>query len=107
MLLLSPFAPHIAEEMWAKLGHAGDAGLRDLGRSPIPNWSNAAVELQEYPVQINGKLRARVMAAPRLGSNDLLAVVKADPDVQRLLANVTVVKEIAVAGRLVNFVVKG
>ena len=106
VLLLSPFAPHIAEEMWAKLGHTTTLAYEPW---PVadPDLVNAAVELQEYPVQINGKLRARVMAAPRLGSSDLLEVVMADPDVQRLLANVTIVKEIAVAGRLVNFVVKG
>jgi leucyl-tRNA synthetase len=106
VLLLSPLAPHIAEEMWAKLGHTTTLAYEPW---PVadPDLVNAAVELQEYPVQINGKLRARVMAAPRLGSSDLLEVVKADPDVQRLLANVTIVKEIAVAGRLVNFVVKG
>ena len=106
VLLLSPFAPHIAEEMWAKLGHTETLAYETW---PVadPDLVNAAVELQEYPVQINGKLRARVMAAPRLGGADLLAVVKADPDVQRLLANVTVMKEITVPGRLVNFVVKG
>ena len=106
VLLLSPLAPHIAEEMWAKLGHANTLAYEPW---PVadPDLVNAAVELQEYAVQINGKLRARVMAAPRLGSSDLLVVVKADPDVGRLLANQTVVKEIAVAGRLVNFVVKG
>jgi leucyl-tRNA synthetase len=106
VLLLSPFAPHIAEEMWEKLGHD-----RTLAYEPWPvadpDLVNAAIDLQEYPVQINGKLRARVMAAPRLGGDDLLAVVKADPEVQRLLANVTVTKEIAIPGRLVNFVVRG
>jgi leucyl-tRNA synthetase len=106
VLLLSPFAPHIAEEMWAKLGHTETLAY-EVWPVADPELVNAAVELQEYPVQINGKLRARVMAAPRLGGADLLAVVKADPDVQRLLANATVMKEITVPGRLVNFVVKG
>jgi leucyl-tRNA synthetase len=106
VLLLSPFAPHIAEELWAKLGHDTTLAYEPW---PVanPELVNAAVELQEYPVQINGKLRARVMAAPRLGGDDLLAAVKADPDVQRLLANFTVMKEIAIPGRLVNFVVNG
>jgi leucyl-tRNA synthetase len=106
VLLLSPFAPHIAEELWAKLGHDTTLAYETW---PVadPELVNATVELQEYPVQINGKLRARVMAAPRLGGDNLLAVVKADPDVQRILANFTVVKEITIPGRLVNFVVKG
>ncbi len=106
VLLLSPFAPHVAEEMWAKLGHDTTLAYEPW---PVadPVLVNAAIEQQEYPVQINGKLRARVMAPPRLAGDDLLAAVKADPDVQRLLANVTVVKEITIPGRLVNFVVRG
>ena len=60
VLLLSPFAPHIAEEMWSKLGHKVS-----LAYEPWPVADPALVnaqELQEYPVQINGKLRARVTA---------------------------------------------
>jgi leucyl-tRNA synthetase len=106
VLLLSPFAPHLAEEMWARLGHP-----RTLAYEPWPVADqalvNAAVEQQEYPVQINGKLRAKVLAAPRLAGGDLLAAVKADPDVQRLLGSTVVVKEIVIPGRLVNFVVRG
>ena len=71
-----------------------------------PVLMNSATGRQEYPVQINGKLRTRVLAAPQLGRDDLLAAVKSDPNVQHLLANFTVVKEIAIPGRLVNFVVK-
>jgi leucyl-tRNA synthetase len=105
VLLLSPFAPHIAEELWAKLGHSASLAYEPWPVSD-PALANAATDLQEYPVQIDGKLRARVMAAPRLGRDELLAAVKADPAVQRLLAKLTVVKEVAVPGRLVNFVVK-
>jgi leucyl-tRNA synthetase len=105
VLLLSPFAPHIAEEMWSKLGHA-----HSLAYEPWPVADPAlatAVELQEYPVQINGKIRARIAAPSRLERDVLLAVVKADPSVQRLLSNVTIVREVIVPGRLVNFVVEG
>ena len=63
--------------------------------------------MQEYPVQINGKLRARVTATSQLERDELLAVVKGDPEVRRLLATVTIVREVVVPGRLVNFVVKG
>lgn len=106
VLLLSPFSPHIAEEMWQKLGHE-----KTLAYEPWPKADEklvqAEADLQEYPIQINGKLRARVNAAPGLENEELLAVVKAAPNVQTLLANVTIVKEVVVPGRLVNFVVTG
>lgn len=104
VLLLSPFAPHIAEELWQKLGHA-----TTLAYEPWPEADQAviaaAIDQKEYPVQVNGKLRARVMADPDLDKDGLLAAVKADAAVADLLAGQTVVKEIAVPGRLVNFVV--
>ena len=105
VLLLAPFAPHIAEEMWMKLGYRTTLAFEPW---PVadPELLRVVVDLQEYPVQINGKLRARVMAAPQLDRDGLIAAVEADPQVQRLLANVTVVKVVAVPGRLVSFVVK-
>ena len=105
VLLLSPFAPHIAEELWSKLGHRTSLAYEPW---PVadPVLANAQ-ELQEYPVQINGKLRARVTASPQLERDELLAVVKGNSEVQRLLAAVTIVREVVVPGRLVNFVVKG
>jgi leucyl-tRNA synthetase len=105
VLLLSPFAPHIAEELWSKLGHGTSLAYEPW---PVadPVLANAQ-EQQEYPVQINGKLRARVMGSSQLEREELLAVVKSDPEVQRLLAAVTIVREVVVPGRLVNFVVKG
>jgi leucyl-tRNA synthetase len=105
VLLLSPLAPHIAEEMWAKLGHTATLAYEPWPEAD-PELAKAAVEQQEYPVQINGKLRARVLAAPQLDRDGLLAAVRTDPNVQRLLAGTTVVNAIVVAGRLVNFVVR-
>jgi leucyl-tRNA synthetase len=105
VLLLSPFAPHIAEEMWLKLGHRTTLAYEPWPISD-PEVANAMVDPQEYPVQINGKLRARVLAAPQLDRDGLIAAVKADPEVQRLLANAVIVKEVVVPGRLVSFVVK-
>jgi len=104
VLLLSPFASHIAEELWSKLGHRTSLAYEPW---PVadPVLANAQ-ELQEYPVQINGKLRARVTASPQLERDELLAVVKGNSEVQRLLAAVTIVREVVVPGRLVNFVVR-
>jgi leucyl-tRNA synthetase len=104
--LLSPFAPHIAEELWEKLGH--DPSLADAPW-PVADRALAStiLELREYPVQVNGKLRAKVLADPDLDSAGLLAAVKADRNVQRLLGEARIVREVAVPGRLVNFVTEG
>ena len=105
VLLLAPFAPHLAEELWAKLGHG-----ESLAKAPWPqvalDSAIAARETREYPVQINGKLRARVRAGAHLGGDELLAFVKDAPEVRPLLADKTIAKEIVVPGRLVNFVVR-
>lgn len=107
VLLLSPFAPHIAEELWQKLGKDTTLAYEPW---PVADKDILAAakeqQLKEYPVQINGKLRAKVMAHPNLDKEGLLEAVKADPAVQEWLDGQTVVKEIAVPGRLVNFVVK-
>lgn len=104
-LMLAPFAPHMAEEMWALLGHKAS-----LAYEPWPAYDArlaASVDQFEYPVQVNGKLRFKVPAAPGLEAAPLLAAVKADGDVSAFLAGKTIIKEVAVPGRLVNFVVKG
>ncbi len=104
--LLSPFTPHIAEEMWSKLGHN-----ESLAYEPWPVADQKIIDagqgLKEYPIQVNGKLRGRVMAAPDLGREQLFAEVKEAAEVQSLLAGRRILKEIVVPGRLVNFVVEG
>lgn len=103
-VMLAPFAPHMAEEMWQLLGHK-----ETLAYAPWPKFDPvlaASVDQFEYPVQVNGKLRFKVMAAPGLDSAALLAAVKADDAVMQHLAGKAILKEIAVPGRLVNFVVK-
>ncbi|MGQ0645361.1 MAG: leucine--tRNA ligase [Elusimicrobiota bacterium] len=102
-LLLSPFAPHLAEEMWEKLGHA-----EPLARAAWPQADPAllAADAVEYPVQLNGKLRDRLTAAPEESKERVLAAAKALPKVREALAGQTIVKEIFVPGRMVNFVTK-
>jgi leucyl-tRNA synthetase len=103
VLLLAPFAPHIAEELWSKLGHRSA-----LAYAAWPGVDHALVtdEQQECVVQVNGKVRHRFHTAARLDSPTLVATAKADPQVAALLLGKTIVKEIAIAGRLVNFVVR-
>ncbi|HZZ28426.1 MAG TPA: leucine--tRNA ligase [Pirellulales bacterium] len=106
VLLLSPFAPHIAEELWQVLGHD-----KTLAYEPWPqvdpHWLQE--ETVEVPVQINGKLRGKITMAAGAAATDpkaLEAAAKADPKIAELLAGKTIVKVVAVPGRLVNFVVK-
>jgi leucyl-tRNA synthetase len=100
--LLAPFAPHLAEELWSKLGHADT-----LAYASWPCFDPAMMQqdTQEYVVQVNGKIRHRFEAATGLGATALLAAAKTDPPVSALLDGRTVVKEIVVPGRLVNFVI--
>ncbi|MHC2455034.1 leucyl-tRNA synthetase family protein [Rhizobium leguminosarum] len=101
VLLLAPFAPHIAEELWSKLGHG-----ETLTWVSWPTFDPAMIEMEtrEYVVQINGKVRHRFEAAADLGEA-LLAAARSKPAVMALLDGRMVVKEVLVPGRLVNFVV--
>lgn len=103
LLLLSPFAPHLAEELWQLLGH-GDT----LAYEP---WPLADPELTkddslEVPVQINGKVRSRVVVPAGTSAADLEQIARDDGRVKELLVGQAIVKVIVVPDRLVNFVVK-
>lgn len=102
-LLLSPFAPHIAEELWELLGH-GDT----LAYVPWPKHDDSYLveSTIEIPVQVLGKLRGKVQVPPDISKDDLVAIAKADEKVLPWLEGKTIIKEIVVPGRLVNFVVK-
>ena len=103
VLLLAPFAPHLAEELWGKLGHDGTVSY-----APWPDFDPelAENEIQEYVVQVNGKPRHRFQAKAGLDARSLMAVAKTDPRVVGLLEGRIIEKEISVPGRLVNFVVR-
>ncbi|MFA6836642.1 MAG: class I tRNA ligase family protein [Fibrobacteraceae bacterium] len=101
--LLQPFAPHLAEEMWARLGH--DASLA------YANWPSADAKMAEESsvevvFQVNGKLRAKVSVPKDTSKEDLVKLAKENDRIKVYLENATIVKEIAVPGKLVNFVVK-
>ena len=104
--LLNPFAPHMTEELWEKLGHSHD---EQLAYYPWPKYEEAkCVESTvEIAVQVNGKVKARLKVAADITSEDAIAAAKADPAVAEALSGKTVVKEIYVKGRLVNLAVKG
>jgi leucyl-tRNA synthetase len=104
ILLLSPFAPHIAEELWQALGHK-----ETLAYEPWPAFDAALTRAEEVevPVQLNGKLKHRLMVAPDIGADALEKTALADEKVKGLLEGKTVAKVIVVPGKLVNIVVKG
>ena len=101
VLLLSPFAPHIAEELWETLGHD-----KSLAHESWPQFDEAlTVDASvEVPVQIMGKIKAKIMVPTGTSKDDLLALAKADPKIAGLLEGKTIRKEIAVPDRLVNIV---
>jgi len=104
VIMLAPFSPHVAEEMWAGLGHEG--GLLNSTAWPVADPELARKEELEIPVQVNGKLRSRVVVAPDISEADLRALALADGKVQSFIDGHEVVKVIVVPQRLVNVVVK-
>ena len=102
MLLLAPLAPHVAEELWSRLGHPDS-----LATEPFPEADPALLvdETVEIPVQVNGKVRARVHVPADADAAAIEAAARADDRVAALLEGATVRKVVAVPGRLVNFVV--
>jgi leucyl-tRNA synthetase len=103
VLILSPFAPHIAEELWQLLGHD-----KTLAYEPWPSYDEALTKdaMIEIPVQILGKLRGKVVVPAGSDQNTIIAAVRADERVAGLLAGKEIVKTIVVPGKLVNFVIK-
>ena len=103
--LLNPFAPHMTEELWEKLGHSHN---EQLAYYPWPQYEEAkCVESTvEIAVQVNGKVKARLKVAADIDAAAAIAAAKADPAVAAALEGKQVVKEIYVKGRLVNLAVK-
>ncbi len=101
VLLLAPLAPHIAEELWSRMGHEHSLASAPF---PVPDPSWLVQETIEVAVQVNGKLRARIQVSPELDSPALEAAARADPKVAALLADASVGRVVVVPARLVNFV---
>ncbi len=101
--LLSPVAPHISEELWVELGFGGM-----LNGQAWPVWDeNKTVEdMIEIAIQINGKVREKIMIPSSLDKEQTEVAATSDEKVKALLEGKTVVKIIGVAGKLVNIVVK-
>ena len=100
--ILSPFAPHLAEELWQRLGHT-----HTIAYEPWPAHDEAklARDTMVIAVQVGGKLRGQIEVAPDTAEPAILAAAQADAKVQSFLAGKPVKKVIYVKGRLVNLVV--
>ncbi len=100
-LLLAPFAPHLAEELWELLGHDGG-----LAYTPWPGFDPAMLvdDEVEVPVQVNGKLRHRLVVPAGLDAKSLESAALADPKVAALIEGKAVKRVVAVPGKLVNIV---
>ncbi len=101
--LLSPFAPHLAEEIWETLGGEGLCASAQW-----PDWdeSKTVDSTVEVAVQINGKVRATVELPLNCSREDALAKAKADGRIAAQIAGKTVIKEISVPNKIVNIVVR-
>ena len=104
IVMLTPFAPHAAEEMWEALGHKG--GLLTSATWPKADPALARSEELEIPVQVNGKLRSRLIASPEVSEAELRAAALADEKIRSLIDGHELVKVIVVPQRLVNIVVR-
>lgn len=103
VVLVSPFAPHIADELWEVLGH----------HEPIltlswPTWDEDALSVEEIEIvlQLNGKVKDRLVVPADLDKDDLEAYIQTLEAYEKLTAGKTVVKIVPIPGRLVNVVVK-
>jgi leucyl-tRNA synthetase len=103
VLVLAPFAPHMAEELWARLGNA-----ETLAYAPWPEYDEALLveDTIEVPVQVNGKLRGKVSVPADADQATVLAAAKEESGVKSHIDGKELVKEIYVPGRMVNLIVK-
>ncbi len=104
LLILHPWAPHIAEELWRRLGHTAS-----IYGHPWPSFDSAALVASTLTiaVQVNGKLRGTFEVAPGADRDTLVRNARAVENVAKYLEGVEVLKEIVVPGKLVGFVVRG
>ncbi|MEV6716471.1 leucine--tRNA ligase [Lentzea sp. NPDC051208] len=101
VLMLAPQAPHVAEELWSKLGNEGS-----LAHGPFPKADEQYLveDTVEYPIQVNGKVRSRVVVSASAAQDEIKAAALAEEKIAELVAGGEPRKVIVVPGRLVNIV---
>ncbi|MDA2913712.1 leucine--tRNA ligase [Acidobacteriia bacterium AH_259_A11_L15] len=101
VLLTSPYAPHLAEELWEQLGNP-----RSVLETPWPQADPELAKEEEYEIviQVNGRVRSRMRVSEELGENELLQQALADPRVAAMVNGRRIVKTVVVPGKLINIV---
>src|SRR6185436_4183819 len=102
LLLLAPFAPHLSEELWERLGHGAS-----VSRQSWPQYDPQLVlsETLTIPLQVNGKLRSKIEVAADAAEAEIVALAQQDPKLADWLQGKPPRKVIYVPKKLVNFVV--
>lgn len=103
-ILLNPFAPHVTEEIWSTC-NLGDGMVVD---QPWPEYDESKCKANEIEiaVQVNGKIKTKLMIPAEAEQAEVIALAKADENVKKSVEGMNIIKEIYVKGRLVNIVVK-
>lgn len=102
-VMVAPVAPHIAEELWSRLGHEDTITFEQFPSFDEKYLVDDEIEL---PVQVNGKVKSRVLVAADVSQDDAVAAALADEKVLAAIGEKSVVKKIVVPGRMINLVVK-
>jgi leucyl-tRNA synthetase len=100
--LLAPFAPHVAEEIWTRLGHAPSVHHATWPEYDPSKLVDSSIEI---PVQVNGKLRGKITVPAEAGEAEVVEAAKADVNVATWLEGKSIRKAVYVAKKMVNFVV--
>ena len=105
--LLAPFAPHMAEELWAALAHSATEREDELSLRPWPvaDLQLIAEETVHIAVQVNGKLRGEVLVPAAAAEEEIRTAAALDPKIRNWIDGKTVKKVVVIPKRLVNFVV--
>ena len=102
LLLLSPFSPHIAEELWVAMGNKPS-----IFEQGWPDWDEEAAKEEriELVVQINGKLRSKIMISPGISEDEMKRTALEEQKIREIVGNKTIKKVIVARGKLVNIVI--
>ena len=103
VVMIAPFAPHLAEELWERLGH--ERSIFEDANWPSYDPAKAEVDVVEFVVQVNGRVRARIPMSRGITEDAARAAALADENVQRFVAGAQIRKVVFVPDRLINLVV--